>query len=168
MSTVREPELLGQTVVVIGVGGIGLNAIQGARIARASRIIAVDTNPGKEEAARRFGATDFIDPSGQDVVALVKGLLRDGADYVFECVGHPALIRAATDMLGWSGTAVLLGVPRADAEAAFLVGEALHLPPERFDAFSRAHVTAKERAEVLRLIEARIRTRKRWNAAWKS
>ena len=117
----RAKVRIGETVVVIGVGGIGLNAIQGARIALAGRIIAVDTNPKKEEAARLFGATDFVDPTGQDVVKLVKGLLPDGADYVFECVGHPALIRAATDMLGWSGTAVLLGVPRADAEASFLV-----------------------------------------------
>ena len=117
----RAKVRIGETVVVIGVGGIGLNAIQGARIARASRIVAVDTNPRKEEAARRFGATDFLNPSGEDVVALVKEMLPGGADYVFECVGHPALIRAATDMLGWSGTAVLLGVPRADAEASFLV-----------------------------------------------
>jgi Zn-dependent alcohol dehydrogenase len=119
----RAKVQIGETVVVIGVGGIGLNAIQGARIARASRIVAVDTNPAKEEVARQFGATDFIDPTGQekDTVALVKELLPDGANYVFECVGHPALIRAATDMLSWSGAAVLLGVPRADAEAAFLV-----------------------------------------------
>ncbi len=117
----RAKVQIGETVVVIGVGGIGLNAIQGARIARASRIIAVDTNPTKEAVARRFGATDFLDPAGQDAVVLIKELLPSGADYVFECVGHPALIRAATDMLGWSGTAVLLGVPRADAEASFLV-----------------------------------------------
>lgn len=111
----------GETVVVIGVGGIGLNVIQGARIARASRIVAIDTNPAKEDVARAFGATDFLDPTGGDSVAQVLELLPEGADYVFECVGHPALIRAATDMLGWSGTAVLLGVPRADAEASFLV-----------------------------------------------
>jgi Zn-dependent alcohol dehydrogenase len=117
----RAKVRVGETVVVIGVGGIGLNAIQGARIARASRIVAVDTNPAKEAVARQFGATDFLDPSGRDSVALVKELLPSGADYVFECVGHPALIRAATDMLGWSGSAVLLGVPRADAEASFLV-----------------------------------------------
>jgi Zn-dependent alcohol dehydrogenase len=117
----RAKVRVGETVVVIGVGGIGLNAIQGARIARAGRIIAVDTNPRKEEAARQFGATDFVDPTGQDVVQLVKDLLPRGADYVFECVGHPALIRAATDMLAWSGAAVLLGVPRSDAEGTFLV-----------------------------------------------
>jgi len=117
----RAKVRIGETVVVIGVGGIGLNVIQGARTARAGRIIAVDTNPRKEEIARRFGATDFVDPSGQDVVQLVKALLPAGADYVFECVGHPALIRAATDLLAWSGTAVLLGVPRSDAEASFLV-----------------------------------------------
>ncbi|MFL6112524.1 MAG: Zn-dependent alcohol dehydrogenase [Catenulispora sp.] len=112
---------IGETVVVIGVGGIGLNVIQGARIARAERIVAVDTNPRKAEAARRFGATDFVDPSGRNVTELVKELLPRGADYVFECVGHPALIRAATDMLAWSGAAVLLGVPGSEAEASFLV-----------------------------------------------
>jgi Zn-dependent alcohol dehydrogenase len=122
----RAKVQIGETVVVIGVGGIGLNAIQGARIARASRIIAIDTNPTKETVARQFGATEFINPAdpkhdGKDAVALVKELLPTGADYVFECVGHPALIRAATDMLGWSGSAVLLGVPKADAEASFLV-----------------------------------------------
>jgi S-(hydroxymethyl)glutathione dehydrogenase/alcohol dehydrogenase len=117
----RAKVQIGETVVVIGVGGIGLNVIQGARIARASRILAIDTNPTKEAVARQFGATEFVDPSGQDAVELVKALLPTGADYVFECVGHPALIRAATDMLGWSGAAVLLGVPKADAEASFLV-----------------------------------------------
>ena len=100
--------------------------LRNARIARASKFIAIDTNPTKETVARQFGATEFINPAdpahaGKDAVALVKELIPAGADYVFECVGHPALIRAATDMLGWSGTAVLLGVPKSDAEASFLV-----------------------------------------------
>ena len=113
---------LGATVAVIGVGGIGLNVIQGAVLAGASRIVAVDTNPKKEQLARDFGATDFVDPAGSDAVSAVKGILKAGVDYAFECVGHPALIRAAVDMLDWSGTAVLLGVPPAGAEASFLVG----------------------------------------------
>lgn len=112
---------IGATVAVIGVGGIGLNVIQGARIAGASKIIAVDTNPAKQEAARCFGATEFIDPTGDDTAKLVKEAAPGGVDYAFECVGHPALIRASIDMLGWAGTSVLLGVPKADAEAGFLV-----------------------------------------------
>ncbi len=112
---------IGATVAVIGVGGIGLNVIQGARLAGAKRIIAIDTNPRKESVAIQFGATEFLDPSGSDAVSAVKSVLPAGVDYAFECVGHPALIRAAIEMLDWSGSAVLLGVPAATAEASFLV-----------------------------------------------
>ncbi|MFI2434392.1 Zn-dependent alcohol dehydrogenase [Streptomyces sp. NPDC018693] len=106
----------GESVVVIGTGGIGLNVLQGARIAGALRIVAVDTNPAKAEAARRFGATDFLTS-----VDAVRELLPDGADHVFECVGRVELIRAAIDLLGRHGQAVLLGVPAARAEATFQV-----------------------------------------------
>ncbi|MFE0627084.1 Zn-dependent alcohol dehydrogenase [Streptomyces sp. NPDC058864] len=106
----------GDTVVVIGTGGIGLNVLQGARLAGASRIVAVDTNPAKEEPARLFGATDFVDSA-----AAVRALLPTGADHVFECVGHVGLVRQAVDLLDRHGQAVLLGVPPADAEASFLV-----------------------------------------------
>ncbi|MFJ1586199.1 Zn-dependent alcohol dehydrogenase [Streptomyces sp. NPDC088197] len=107
---------LGESVVVIGTGGIGLNVLQGARIAGASRIVAVDNNPGKEALARRFGATDFVADA-----ASVRDLLPDGADHVFECVGRTALIRQAIDLLDRHGQALLLGVPPADAEASFRV-----------------------------------------------
>ncbi|MEU1617619.1 Zn-dependent alcohol dehydrogenase [Streptomyces sp. NPDC005722] len=106
----------GDTVVVIGTGGVGLNVLQGARLAGASRIVAVDTNPAKEEPARLFGATDFTDSA-----EAVRALLPTGADHVFECVGHVGLIRQAVDLLDRHGQAVLLGVPPADAEASFLV-----------------------------------------------
>ncbi|MCW7942420.1 molecular chaperone GroES [Streptomyces hygroscopicus] len=106
----------GDTVLVIGTGGIGLNVLQGARIAGASRIVAVDANPAKETAARRFGATDFLtSPAG------VKDVLPTGADHAFECVGRVELIRAAVDSLDRHGQAILLGVPPADAEATFQV-----------------------------------------------
>jgi S-(hydroxymethyl)glutathione dehydrogenase/alcohol dehydrogenase len=111
----------GETVAVLGVGGIGLNVIQGARLAGASRIVAVDTNPRKAELAQLFGATDFVDPAGADTVEAVRSVLPRGVDYAFECVGHTALIRAAIEMLDWGGTCVLLGVPAATAEASFLV-----------------------------------------------
>jgi len=106
----------GDRVVVIGAGGIGLNVIQGARIAGALRIVAVDANPAKEAVARQFGATDFLTS-----VEGVRDLLPTGADHTFECVGRVELIRAAVDLLDRHGQAVLLGVPAATAEASFLV-----------------------------------------------
>ncbi len=112
----------GESVVVIGVGGIGLNAIQGAALSDAEPIIAIDTNPAKESYARTFGATHFICPSeGDDVVELVKEIRPLGVDYVFECVGSTSLISAATLMLDWGGTVVMLGVPKMGSEASFVV-----------------------------------------------
>ncbi|WP_406008321.1 Zn-dependent alcohol dehydrogenase [Streptomyces sp. NBC_00637] len=106
----------GESVVVIGTGGIGLNVVQGARIAGASRIVAVDANPAKEAVARQFGATDFLTSTDA-----VRESLPTGADHVFECVGRIELIRQAIDLLDRHGQAVLLGVPPATAEASFLV-----------------------------------------------
>jgi Zn-dependent alcohol dehydrogenase len=113
----------GQTVAVIGAGGIGQSVIQGARLSSAGRIVAIDANPAKEEAARRMGATDFIDVSAvDDPVAALRDLgLANGVDYAFECVGHPALIRQAIDMLDWGGSCVMLGVPKLGTEASFVV-----------------------------------------------
>ncbi|GHA64808.1 Zn-dependent alcohol dehydrogenase [Streptomyces termitum] len=104
----------GDTVVVIGTGGIGLNVLQGARIAGALTIVAVDTNPAKEEVARRFGATHFL-PSADGV----REVLPTGADHVFECVGHTGLVRTAIDLLDRHGQAVLLGMTAPKAEASF-------------------------------------------------
>ena len=106
----------GDGVVVIGTGGIGLNVVQGARIAGATRIVAVDANPEKEAVARRFGATPFLTS-----VDGVRDILPTGADHAFECVGRVELIRQAIDLLDRHGQAVLLGVPAATAEASFLV-----------------------------------------------
>ncbi|MGW1912715.1 Zn-dependent alcohol dehydrogenase [Streptomyces sp. NPDC002076] len=106
----------GDSVVVIGTGGIGLNVLQGARLAGALRIVAVDANPDKEEKARQFGATDFLTSTDG-----VKDILPTGADHAFECVGRVELIRQAIDLLDRHGQAVLLGVPPAAAEASFLV-----------------------------------------------
>jgi Zn-dependent alcohol dehydrogenase len=117
----------GETVVVIGVGGIGLSVVQAARIAAAGRIVAIDANPAKEAVAKQFGATEFILASNgasaaEDTVAAVKDLgLPNGVDHVFECVGHPALIRQSIDLLDWGGNCVLLGVPKLGTEATFVV-----------------------------------------------
>jgi Zn-dependent alcohol dehydrogenase len=115
----------GQTVVIIGAGGIGQSAIQAARISAAGRIVVVDVNPDKEAVARRFGATDFVDASAvDDTVAAVKDLgLPDGVDHVVECVGHPVLIRQGVALLDWGGTLTLLGVPKLGTEASFVVND---------------------------------------------
>ncbi|MFD5407607.1 Zn-dependent alcohol dehydrogenase [Streptomyces griseorubiginosus] len=107
---------LGDSVLVIGTGGIGLNVIQGARIAGAARIVAVDVNPAKEAVARQFGASDFLTS-----VEGVRELLPYGVDHAFECVGRVELVRAAIDVLDRHGQAVLLGTPAAGAEASFVV-----------------------------------------------
>jgi Zn-dependent alcohol dehydrogenase len=85
--------------------------------------VVVDANPAKEAVARSFGATDFIDASAvDDTVAAVKDLgLPNGVDHAFECVGHPAIIRTAIDLLDWGGQAILLGVPKLGTEASFMV-----------------------------------------------
>ncbi|MFF3088469.1 Zn-dependent alcohol dehydrogenase [Streptomyces nojiriensis] len=112
----------GESVVVIGTGGIGLNVLQGARIAGATTIVAVDANPAKEAVARQFGATHFIDASAvADSSAAVREILPTGADHAFECVGNVKLIRQAIDLLDRHGQAVLLGVPGFQEEASFLV-----------------------------------------------
>ncbi|MEU8524414.1 MULTISPECIES: Zn-dependent alcohol dehydrogenase [Streptomyces] len=105
----------GDTVVVIGTGGIGLNVLQGARIAAASVIVAVDTNPAKEEVALQFGATHFLTSADA-----VRDVLPTGADHVFECVGHTGLVRQAIDLLDRHGQAILLGMTSPKAEATFL------------------------------------------------
>ncbi|EPH39622.1 putative S-(hydroxymethyl)mycothiol dehydrogenase [Streptomyces aurantiacus JA 4570] len=106
----------GDSVVVIGTGGIGLNVLQGARLAGATTLVAVDANPQKEAVARQFGATHFL-PSAEGVTEI----LPNGADHAFECVGRVELIRQAVDLLDRHGQAILLGVPPAKAEASFLV-----------------------------------------------
>ncbi|MFF1376607.1 Zn-dependent alcohol dehydrogenase [Streptomyces sp. NPDC058308] len=107
---------LGDSVVVIGTGGIGLNVLQGARIAGASPIVAVDANPAKEAVARQFGATHFFASTDG-----VREVLPHGADHAFECVGRVELVREAVDLLDRHGQAVLLGMPGPGAEASFVV-----------------------------------------------
>jgi S-(hydroxymethyl)glutathione dehydrogenase/alcohol dehydrogenase len=110
----KVPE--GASVLVIGVGGIGLNVIQGAALAGAEQVIAVDTNPRKRDIALAFGATDFLEST-----EAVRDLAAAGVDYAFECVGHVGLIRAAIDLLDWGGTCVMLGVPGFADEASYNV-----------------------------------------------
>lgn len=105
----------GDTAVVIGCGGVGLNVIQGAALAGARRIIAVDLQPAKLELAGVFGATDVINPGDTDAVAAVLDLTGGGATHAFEVVGQRRTAMDAVAMLGIGGTAYLIGVHRPGA-----------------------------------------------------
>jgi S-(hydroxymethyl)glutathione dehydrogenase/alcohol dehydrogenase len=100
----------GETVVVIGCGGVGLSAINGAAIAGAGRIIAVDMVPAKRELAERFGATDFICAAETDPVAAVRQLTGGGVQHALECIGLPQTAEQAFGMLGRGGTATVVGM----------------------------------------------------------
>jgi S-(hydroxymethyl)glutathione dehydrogenase / alcohol dehydrogenase len=111
----------GANVVVFGLGGIGLNVVQGARMAGADMIIGVDTNPAREALARKFGLTHFVDPRAVkgDLVPYLVELTKGGADYSFECVGNVELMRQALECChrGW-GISVIIGVAPAGKEIA--------------------------------------------------
>jgi S-(hydroxymethyl)glutathione dehydrogenase/alcohol dehydrogenase len=107
----------GSTVAVIGCGGVGQAVIQGARIAGASRIVAVDPVELKRKTAEQLGATDFVDPNTGDPVAQVQQLTKGrGVDYAFEVIGLPETTLQAYNMIRKGGTAVMVGMTRADAE----------------------------------------------------
>lgn len=105
----------GDTAVVIGCGGVGLNVIQGAALAGARRIIAVDVQPAKLELAAVFGATDVINSADTDAVAAVQDLTGGGATHAFEVVGQRGTTMDAVAMLETGGTAYLIGVHRPGA-----------------------------------------------------
>lgn len=104
----------GSRVVVIGCGGVGLNVIQGARIAGAEQIVAIDVNPEKRTLAEHFGATDFI-VSGPDVVKEVREVTHGGADFAFEVIGIPDAITQGVQMMAPSGLMTIIGAPKAGA-----------------------------------------------------
>jgi len=109
----------GSNVVVFGLGGIGLNVIQGARLVGANMIVGVDINPGRRAIAEKFGMTHFVNPKeiGEDLVPYLVNLTKGGADYSFECVGDVKLMRQALECChkGW-GVSVIIGVAAAGAE----------------------------------------------------
>jgi S-(hydroxymethyl)glutathione dehydrogenase/alcohol dehydrogenase len=112
----------GANVAVFGLGGIGLNVIQGARMVGADKIIGIDLNPGREAMARKFGMTDFINPNavGADkVVQAVVDLTGGGADFSFECIGNVTVMRQALECThrGW-GESIIIGVAGAGQEIA--------------------------------------------------
>jgi S-(hydroxymethyl)glutathione dehydrogenase/alcohol dehydrogenase len=111
----------GANVVVFGLGGIGLNVVQGARMVGADKIIGVDINPARRKLAEKFGMTHFVNPKEveDDLVAHLVELTGGGADYTFECIGNVEVMRQALECChkGW-GESVIIGVAGAGEEIA--------------------------------------------------
>jgi S-(hydroxymethyl)glutathione dehydrogenase/alcohol dehydrogenase len=111
----------GDNVVVFGLGGIGLNVVQGAKMAGANMIIGVDLNPNRKAIGEKFGMTHFVNPTevGADLVPYLVNLTDGGADYSFECVGNVTVMRQALECChkGW-GTSIIIGVAASGQEIA--------------------------------------------------
>jgi S-(hydroxymethyl)glutathione dehydrogenase/alcohol dehydrogenase len=112
---------IGARAVVFGLGGIGLNVVQGLRMAGAEQIVGVDLNPGRKAMAEKFGMTDFVNPAEveSDLVPYLVNLTKGGADYTFECIGNVKVMRQALECAhkGW-GKSVVIGVAPSGAEIA--------------------------------------------------
>ncbi len=109
LNTARVPE--GATVLVMGLGGVGLSTVQGARLAGAARIFASDPLPARRQLAAAFGATDLLDPTAEDVVARVRAATGVGADYAFETAGRASLVSVGLAATRNGGTVVCVGAP---------------------------------------------------------
>ena len=112
----------GSTVAVIGCGGVGLSIVQGARIAGAKAIVAVDPVASKRALATDLGATHAVDPSAENPVRAVRKIAGGGVHYAFEAVGKPETIATAWGMLRTSGLCVVVGVPKVDAAIPLVAG----------------------------------------------
>ncbi len=111
----------GDTVLVMGLGGVGLSAVQGARLAGASRILVSDPLAERREAAKAFGATDLLDPRDEDVVARAREITEIGVDYAFETAGRASLIESGIQATRNGGTTVCVGAPP--------IGEGISIKP---------------------------------------
>ena len=113
----------GASVAVIGCGAVGLNAVQGARLAGAERIIAIDISAARREGAKPFGATDFVDAAAGDAAERVRGLTGGrGADYVIECAGHERAFQLSVEAVRPGGQVVWLGKLNVNAQVSFRWG----------------------------------------------
>ena len=161
---------LGDSCAVFGVGGVGLNVIQAAKLNGARRIVAIDTVPAKEAWAREFGATDFLlggpdvdivhavrwlfpaDPGNPDPALAVTGPFgAGGVDYAFDCVGHPAILEACVEMLDWGGTAVAVGVPPPTATVSVRIGALTHVERNLIGSRAGSH---RPHDDVPRVVDA--------------
>ncbi len=117
LNTARVPQ--GATVAVIGCGGVGLSVVQGARLAGAARIVAVDMLAAKLTLAEKLGATDTVDASQTDVVEALRALVPEGLDFVFDAIGKVQTTEQAIAALGLGGAAVIVGLPPVGSTARF-------------------------------------------------
>ena len=151
----------GATVAIFGLGGIGLAAIIGAKMAKASRIIAIDINPAKFEVARELGATDFVNPKdfAKPIQDVIIEMTDGGVDYSFECVGNVQLMRAALECAhkGW-GESVIIGVAGAGQEISTRPFQLVTGRVWRGSAFGGV----KGRTELPSYVERRRRAKFRW------
>ena len=115
----------GSSVVVLGLGGVGLSAVMGAGLAGASKVIAVDRNPDRAALARKLGATDFL-PADENLRRAVRGLTGPGADYVFDCVGSARTIRDGWGLARRGGTLCVVGIGGQDEKVEFNALELFH------------------------------------------
>ena len=138
----------GSSVVVFGAGGVGIAAIQGARIAGAAEIVAVDTIDSKLKDAQQFGATRGVKPDEVDK-ANMEINAGEGFDYSFECIGLPQTIRAAYDAVRRGGTAVIVGAGRSDAMVEFNCFELFFMEKKLLGSY---YGSADVRTEFARLI----------------
>ncbi|WP_436788759.1 alcohol dehydrogenase catalytic domain-containing protein [Yinghuangia sp. YIM S10712] len=134
----RANVLPGQSAAVIGLGGVGLSAVQALRLKGAGRVVGVDTVPGKFDLARQFGATDFVHAGkGVDVADEIRTLFpysseakvgvfgAGGVDWIFECTGVPAVLENALEALDWGGTLIAVGQPSQTATASIRIANLL-------------------------------------------
>ena len=141
----------GSNVAVFGLGGIGLNVIQGARLVGADRIIGVDLNPAKRDLAEQFGMTDFVNPQDvNDVVGAIVDLTDGGVDYSFECIGNVEVMRQALECChkGW-GESIIIGVAGSGQEISTRPFQLVTGRVWRGTAFGGA----KGRTEVPRIVD---------------
>ncbi len=146
----------GSSVLVIGCGGVGLNVIQGAVLAGAERIIAVDTLQNKLSYAREFGATETLSASEGDVVARIQDLTSGGVDYAFEAIGNPKTIRQAYEATAPGGTIVVVGMAPEDDDVSF---NALSLPRTEKVIMGSWYGSARPWADFPRLVNLYLANR---------
>jgi Zn-dependent alcohol dehydrogenase len=116
----------GASVVVVGTGGVGVNVVQGAALAGADTIVAIDVSPAKREAAKAFGATHVVDPANGDPRALVRELTGRGADYVFVTVGRGDVIAQGIPLARRGGTVAVVGMPPNDETFGVVAVDLVH------------------------------------------
>lgn len=141
----------GSAVAVFGCGGVGLNCIQGAALAGAARIIAVDIQRPKLDFAREFGATDVVDASADEPVGAIRALTGGvGVDYAFEALGNPRTIRQAYDALRKGGTAIVAGMAPEGAEVSL---NALSLAAQEKGIRGSRYGSSRMRVDIPRLLD---------------